>query len=92
MLDSGKIQSMKGLVPVEELGISLPHEHLFTDLRGPHVDDYAVADPADVVRVMVPYLYEAYQAGVPALKDHHVTDEIIQQITVSNPARAFSLG
>jgi phosphotriesterase-related protein len=45
----------------------LPHEHLFTDLRGPSVSDYARADPEAVAQVMQPYLTAAYQAGVTAL-------------------------
>jgi phosphotriesterase-related protein len=61
------IQAVKGWVPVEDLGLILPHEHLFTDLRGPHVRDYAVADPDIVARVMKPYLDAAHERGVTAL-------------------------
>jgi phosphotriesterase-related protein len=45
----------------------LPHEHLFTDLRGPAVPDYALADPEAVAQVMAPYLAEAHRVGVTAL-------------------------
>ena len=54
----------QGPVPAEGLGIVLPHEHIFTDLRGPTTPGYAQADPADVVRVMAPYLAEALGKGV----------------------------
>ena len=62
-----QIQAVKGAVAVEALGLILPHEHLFTDLRGPLVPDYALADPEAVARVMEPYLAAAHAAGVTAL-------------------------
>jgi phosphotriesterase-related protein len=61
------IQTIKGAVPVEDLGLMLPHEHLFTDLRGPAVPDYALADPEAVAQVMAPYLAEAHRVGVTVL-------------------------
>jgi phosphotriesterase-related protein len=62
-----KLQTVKGPVEIESLGLILPHEHLFTDLRGPRVDDYARADPLLVVKVVRPYLEHAWAAGVTAL-------------------------
>ncbi len=61
------IQTIKGPVEVDSLALILPHEHLFTDLRGPRVPDYARAEPSDVVRVVGPFLAEAAAAGVTAL-------------------------
>jgi phosphotriesterase-related protein len=61
------LQTVRGRVPVETLGLILPHEHLFTDLRGPLAAGYASADPEAVVRVMAPYLAAAHAAGVTAL-------------------------
>ena len=61
-----KIQTLKGLVDIDSLGLILPHEHLFTDLRGPLVPDYAQAEPEDVVRVVGPFLAEAFEAGATA--------------------------
>jgi phosphotriesterase-related protein len=61
------IQTLKGSVEPGSLGLILPHEHLFTDLRGPSVAGYAQADPAAVVEVVRPYLAEAAAAGVTAL-------------------------
>lgn len=63
------IQTVSGPVSVNELGLILAHEHLFTDLRGPDSPDYARADPEDVRRVMQPYLDEAWNAGVTALAE-----------------------
>jgi phosphotriesterase-related protein len=56
-----------GPVAAEGLGIILPHEHIFTDLRGPTSRTYGQADAADVVRVMGPLLEEARQKGVGLL-------------------------
>jgi phosphotriesterase-related protein len=61
------VQTAKGAVTVEELGLILPHEHLFTDLRGPLVPGYALAEPEAVARVMEPYLAAAHAVGVTAL-------------------------
>ena len=57
----------QGPLFAEGLGVILPHEHIFTDLRGPTVSGYGQADPADVVRVMKPFLVEARQKGVGVL-------------------------
>lgn len=54
-------------MPADALGLFLPHEHLFTDLRGPLVPGYATAEPEAVARVMKPYLAAAHAAGVTAL-------------------------
>ncbi len=56
-----------GPMAAEELGIILPHEHIFTDLRGPTSRTYGQADAVDVVRVMGPLLEEARQKGVGLL-------------------------
>jgi phosphotriesterase-related protein len=64
---SSYLQTIKGPIPVDDLGLILPHEHLFTDLRGPSVSGYAVADARDVVRVIGPLLSEAHSSGVTAI-------------------------
>ena len=61
------IQSVLGPVDVSRLGLILAHEHLFTDLRTPNVPGQGQADPADVVRVMKPYMDEVLAAGASAL-------------------------
>jgi phosphotriesterase-related protein len=66
-MSAGWLQTVKGRVSVETLGLILPHEHLFTDLRGPLAAGYASADPEAVVRVMSPCLAAAHAAGVTAL-------------------------
>ena len=61
------IHTVKGPVEIDSLGLILPHEHLFTDLRGPHVPEYAQGDPSAVLEVVEPYLAEAAAAGATVL-------------------------
>lgn len=51
----------------EQLGLILPHEHVFVDLRTPDQPGYAVADTEDVLRVMVPQIEAVQTQGVTAL-------------------------
>ena len=60
-------ETTQGPVVAEGLGVILPHEHIFTDLRGPATRGYGQADSADVVRVMAPLLEEAKDKGVGIL-------------------------
>ncbi len=60
-------QTVLGPIDADQLGLILPHEHLFTDLRTPDAPGQGEGDPADVVRVMKPYLDKAEQAGITAL-------------------------
>jgi phosphotriesterase-related protein len=53
----------------DELGMILPHEHVFVDLRTPDQPGYAQAAADEVVRLMVPELERARAAGVTALVD-----------------------
>jgi phosphotriesterase-related protein len=69
IMTRGVIQSVKGEVAVESLGLMLPHEHLFVDLRGPFVEGYAQADPEKVGQVVKPYLDAIEALGVTALVD-----------------------
>jgi len=68
-MTSGVIRTVTGDVAAESLGLMLPHEHLFVDLRGPTAPGYAEADPDRVVAVVRPYLAAAEAAGVTALVD-----------------------
>ncbi|MHC4535022.1 MAG: phosphotriesterase family protein [Planctomycetota bacterium] len=60
-------ETTQGPIAAEGLGVTLPHEHIFTDLRGPGARGYGQADVADVVRVMAPLLEEAKLKGVGVL-------------------------
>ena len=51
----------------DELGLILPHEHIFVDLRPLDAPGHGQANPEDVVRLMRPELERARAAGVTAL-------------------------
>jgi len=51
----------------DELGMILPHEHVFVDLRTYDQPGYAQADAADVIALMAPELAAARTLGVTAL-------------------------
>ena len=63
------LQTVKGAVPIDSLGLMLPHEHLFVDLRGPFAPNYAEAEPEAVAHLIKPYLDAAEAAGVTAFVD-----------------------
>jgi len=50
-----------------ELGMILPHEHIFVDLRTWDTPGYAQAETEDVVKLMAPELTRAQAAGVTAI-------------------------
>jgi phosphotriesterase-related protein len=50
-----------------ELGMILPHEHVFVDLRTPDQPGYAQAEAADVVRLMAPEIERIKALGITAL-------------------------
>jgi phosphotriesterase-related protein len=53
----------------DELGLILPHEHVFVDLRTWDKPGYAEAEAADVVALMAPEVERARTAGVTAIVD-----------------------
>ena len=56
-----------GLLRREQLGMILPHEHVFVDLRTPDQPGYAEADAADVVALMAPQIEAIKAQGITAL-------------------------
>ena len=60
------LHTLTGLVVASDLGLILPHEHIFVDLRGQSAPDYAQAKADDVIQLMKPYLDDAWTAGVTA--------------------------
>lgn len=56
-----------GPLAAEQLGMILPHEHVFVDLRTPDQPGYAEADAASVVALMVPQIEAIKQLGITAL-------------------------
>ncbi len=51
----------------EELGMILPHEHVFVDLRTPDQPGYAEAEVDDVVALMVPQIEAIKRQGISLL-------------------------
>ena len=56
-----------GPIPRGEVGVILPHEHVFVDLRRWHEAGYAQADATAVVGLMAPEIDRARSAGVTAI-------------------------
>jgi phosphotriesterase-related protein len=61
------IMTVRGPVPVEELGLILSHEHVLVDFIGAKDTGYHRWDRDDVVRVMTPKLSAIKVAGFDAL-------------------------
>jgi phosphotriesterase-related protein len=51
----------------DELGMILPHEHVFVDLRTWDQPGYAQAEAADVITLMKPPIAQAQAAGITAI-------------------------
>ncbi|WP_246226231.1 phosphotriesterase family protein [Chelativorans xinjiangense] len=62
-----------GLLGRDKLGMILPHEHVFVDLRTPDKPGYGEADEAEVVAVMAPKIEEIKRRGVTALVECSTT-------------------
>ncbi len=56
-----------GLYENTELGMILPHEHVFVDLRTWDTPGYAQAEVDDVIRLMAPEIRKSQEAGVTAI-------------------------
>lgn len=56
--------TVKGKIPVEEMGISLIHEHLLVDFIGADSTGYHRWEKSKVIEQVLPFLMEARQKGV----------------------------
>jgi len=56
-----------GPMAADELGMILPHEHVFVDLRTPDTPGYAQAEAAEVVALMAPQIEAIKAQGITAL-------------------------
>jgi phosphotriesterase-related protein len=68
-----KLITTLGPISSEGLGLILPHEHVFVDLRTSDQPGYAEADTDDVLRLMVPEIEAAQSAGITALVECSTT-------------------
>ena len=62
-----------GPLGADRLGMILPHEHVFVDLRTPDQPGYAEADAAQVVALMAPQIRAIRDRGVTALVECSTT-------------------
>ncbi len=56
-----------GTCSADGLGVILPHEHIFVDLRAGEPSGFAQAERADVIRLMGPELERARAVGIGAI-------------------------
>ena len=56
-----------GPLTADQLGMILPHEHVYVDLRTPDTPGYASGSAADVVRLMAPQIEQIKARGITAL-------------------------
>ena len=61
------ITTTLGLYNKPELGVILPHEHIFVDLRTWDSPGYAQAEVEEVIRLMAPEIEKAKKVGVTAI-------------------------
>ncbi len=62
-----QLHTTLGPLGKDALGMILPHEHVFVDLRTPDQPGYAEAEAADVVALMAPEIEKIKALGVTAL-------------------------
>src|SRR5687768_1388274 len=62
-----KLYTTLGPLRSDQLGMILPHEHVFVDLRTPDQPGYAQADVEEVLALMVPQIEAIKALGVTAL-------------------------
>jgi phosphotriesterase-related protein len=62
-----RITTTLGLKSSAELGMILPHEHIFVDLRTWDTPGYAQAEVEQVIQLMAPEITKAQEAGVTAI-------------------------
>lgn len=64
---TGLLHTTLGPYRRDQLGLVLPHEHVFVDLRTPDQPGYAQAEAGDVIALMAPEIEKAMALGVTAL-------------------------
>lgn len=62
-----KLITTLGNLVADQLGMILPHEHIFVDLGPIAAESYRYADTAAVIRVMQPEIEQIKQQGITAL-------------------------
>jgi len=65
----GRLITTLGPRTAAQVGLILPHEHVFVDFRTPDHPEHGRADAADVVALMAPQVRQAQALGVTAIVD-----------------------
>ena len=68
-LKEGELITVTGRIPVEEMGVSLIHEHILVDFIGADSTGYHRWKRTDVVGRALPFLLEAKEKGVKTFID-----------------------
>ena len=66
--DMDKLITTLGPKSKDELGMILPHEHVFVDLRTWDQPGFGQADPQDVIELMAPEIEKAKAAGASVIE------------------------
>ncbi|MGV8856566.1 MAG: phosphotriesterase family protein [Devosia sp.] len=66
-MQSKQLFTTLGALRRDQLGMILPHEHVFVDLRTPDTPGYGLADTAAVVALMAPQIEAIKAQGITAL-------------------------
>lgn len=64
---AGKIMTVSGPIAAEQMGITLPHEHVLVDFVGAEHVSRDRYDAADAMRVITPHLERVKQCGLQTL-------------------------
>ncbi|MFX0183188.1 MAG: phosphotriesterase [Candidatus Hodarchaeota archaeon] len=64
-----KIMTVTGEIPSNEMGFTLPHEHILVDFIGAEETGRHRYDSEEVIKVMLPYLMDIYKLGVATFID-----------------------
>ena len=62
-----RITTTLGLKSSSELGLIMPHEYIFVDLRAWDTPGYAQAEVEEVIQLMVPEIKKAQKVGATAI-------------------------
>jgi phosphotriesterase-related protein len=68
-----RLYTTLGPLTRDQLGMILPHEHVFVDLRTPDQPGYGQAEEANVVALMAPEIERIKALGVTALVECSTT-------------------
>ena len=63
----GSIMTVRGAIPVSELGKTLSHEHVLVDFVGAEESGYHRWVRGDVISVLLPYLEDIQKLGYKSL-------------------------